>query len=387
MKITNEGISVKGFLSLGKNIGIKKAKKDFAILYSEKPCAAAGVFTANRVKGAPVYVTMNHLKKGIAQAIVVNSGNANVCTGKQGISNAKRIAEMAAYQLSIPKEHVLVASTGIIGKQLPMDKFEKGVKGIKSELSGSSDFAEAILTTDTIKKQVTVIGDGFKISGAAKGSGMISPNMATMLAFLVTDAKMDSKSLKKHLKIAVDKSFNMVNVDMDTSTSDMALILASGDAGKVNENKFQEVLDAACIELAKLIAKDGEGATKLLIVETINAKTEEDAKKIAKKITMSPLIKCALFGSDPNWGRILCAIGNSGGNFKEDKIKVSINSFPIVENGIEAKNFNSYKISKLIESNKTITITVDLGMGKASATAYGCDMSYDYVKINATYTT
>ncbi|MBI4440090.1 bifunctional glutamate N-acetyltransferase/amino-acid acetyltransferase ArgJ [Candidatus Woesearchaeota archaeon] len=386
MKITNEGFCIPGFLSLGKNIGIKKARKDFAILYSTVPCISAGVFTKNRVKGAPVYVTQQNLKKGVAQAVVVNSGNANVGTGAKGLENARKIAKMAADELEINKEYVLIASTGIIGKQLPMDKFEKGITGIRKQLSAESDFAEAILTTDKIKKQITVHGNGFKICGAAKGSGMIAPNMATMLAFIITDAKVESKELHNALRDAADKSFNMVNVDMDTSTSDMVLVMANGSK-KAGKKEFREALDAACVGLAKLIAQDGEGATKLMIVEAINAKTYEDARKIAKRVTSSPLVKCALFGSDPNWGRILCAVGNSTGSFIEKKLKISINGRVIVENGVEVSDFDSYSISKLIENNRTITITIDLGMGNAKAAAYGCDMSYDYIKINAEYST
>ena len=388
MKIGKSGIhNVPGFLSLGKNIGIKKVQKDFGIIFSECVCSAAGVFTTNTVKGAPLFITQDHLKDGRAQAIVVNSGNANVGTGEKGKEDAKKIVTLVAQELEINEKNVLVASTGIIGKMLPMEKFEKGILGIKRELSTSDNFAEAILTTDKIKKEMTVHGKNFTISGVAKGSGMIHPNMATMLAFLVTDARVSSTELKKMLKKSVDQSFNMVSVDMDTSTSDMVLILANGSAGKVDNAEFQDALTIVCIELAKLIAQDGEGATKLIVVETIAAKSEEDAKKISKNIICSPLVKCALFGSDPNWGRILCAIGNSGAFFVENKLKISINGNPIVEHGVEVRNFNSYTTSKSIEKKTITTILIDLGLGKAHATAYGCDMSYDYIKINAQYST
>lgn len=379
---------VRGFLFLGKNIGIKKEKKDFAVLYSKNICDAAAVYTKNKIKGAPLYINMNHLKNGKAQAIVCNSGVANVATGKKGVEDAKKTAKLLALELGIKKEDVLVASTGVIGKKLPMEKIVLGIKGVKDELSRDGEFSEAILTTDTFKKEICIEAEGFKIAACAKGAGMISPNMATMLAFITTDAKISSGKLQKMLTKSVDKSFNMLNIDMDTSTSDMAIILANGIAGQVDENNFQETLDMVCIELAKMIAKDGEGATKLIISEVFGAKNDDDAKKIAKAIVNSNLIKCAVYGNDPNWGRIICAIGNSkASKINEKKIAVWINNEPIVSIGKAVKNFDEKKLSGILKSNKEIRIRIDMGEGRAKATAFGCDMSEKYVKINAEYMT
>lgn len=390
IKTTNKGIgTVPGFLSLGKNIGIKKEGKDFAILYSQNVCSVAAVYTKNMVKGAPLHVTKKHLRNGKAQAIVVNSGCSNVATGAKGLENAKKTAVLAAKELGIKTEDVLVASTGVIGKQLPMDKIEKGIKGIKSELADSGDdFAQAILTTDTVKKEVSVDADRFRISGAAKGSGMIHPDMATMLAFMVTDAKVLSKDLERCLKNSVDKSFNMVNVDMDTSTSDMAVVLANGMAGEVDAEEFQKALDLVCVELAKMIAKDGEGATKMIIAKVRGAKSLDDAKRFAKSVVNSTLLKCAVFGRDPNWGRILCALGNSGAKYFDGReLKVKINGLSIFENGKESKTYDGKKLSLAMKENSVITIDLNMGSGNFCAEAYGCDMTYDYVKINAEYLT
>lgn len=380
---------VQGFKWLGKSIGIKNnGKADFAVLYSENVCNTAAVYTKNQIKGAPLYVTMENLKNGKAQSIVINSGCANVATGEQGLSNADKTIELLSKELGIKKENTLVASTGVIGRQLPMDKIINGIKGVKNELKASSDeFAKAIMTTDTFQKQVEIYGANFKILGIAKGAGMICPNMATMLAFIVTDAKIESESLQKMLKNSIDKSFNMVNVDMDTSTSDMAIVMANGLSGNVNEKEFSDALDYVCIKLAKMIARDGEGATKLIISDVNGANTDDDAKKIAKSIVNSNLIKCAIYGNDPNWGRIMCAIGNSQAKIKENKIKIWINNEPIVEAGKASKEFNEKKLSGILKDNEEITIKIDIELGKGKATAYGCDMTEEYVKINAEYMT
>lgn len=389
MKTSKQGLSgVEGFLFLGKNIGIKRAKKDFGVLYSEKSCNSAAVYTKNQIKGAPLYVNMEHLKNGKAQCVIANSGVSNVATGEEGVKNAEKTAMLAARELGVKKEDVLIASTGVIGRQLPMEKIEKGISGIKNELAKNGGFAEAILTTDTFKKEICVEGRGFKIAGCAKGAGMICPNMATMLAFIITDAEVSSNDLQKMLTASVDKSFNMVNVDMDTSTSDMAIILANGAAGKADKKEFQEALDFVCVELAKMIARDGEGATKLIISEVINSKSEEDARKIAKSIVNSNLLKCAVYGNDPNWGRIMCAIGNSNAEkIAEDRISIWVNDELIVAGGKAAESFDAEKLSKVLGKSREITIKTDMGVGTKKATAFGCDMTEKYVKINSEYTT
>ena len=373
-------------MALGKHIGIKKSSKpDLAVIFSDVLADASAVYTSNKVKGASLIVTKNHLKNGKAQAIVINSGVANVCTGKKGLKDAGETAKITAEELKINADDVVVASTGLIGAYLPMDRIKNGLKGIKNELSVNSNAAAAIMTTDTVEKQIAVKVDNFVIGGIAKGSGMIHPNMATMLCFITTDAKIPSKKLSGFLKKSVDKSFNMISVDKDTSTSDMVVILANGIEGKVNEKKFQNALDFVCIELAKKIAKDGEGATKLVEVEVKNAVTEEGARKLAKSVVGSNLVKCAIFGNDPNWGRILCAIGNSGARFKENLVDIYFEKEKIVSNGT-ASNFNFEKIRKLMDTDE-LKITIDVKQGKENAVAYGCDMTYDYVKINAHYTT
>ena len=384
--LKNNVCAPKGFKALGKAAGIKKSGNlDLAVIYSDKLADAAAVYTSNKVKGAPLIVTKKHLSNGKAQAIIVNSGIANVCTGKIGIKNAEDTAKIAAKELEINAVDVLVASTGLIGAYLPMDKIKSGLNGIKKALTANSSAAKAIMTTDTIEKEIAVKIGNFTIGAIAKGSGMIHPNMATMLCFITTDAKISSKKLVKFLKNSVSKSFNMMSVDMDTSTSDMAIILANGLAGKVDENKFQNALDYVCMELAKKIARDGEGATKLVEVEVKNAATKSDAQKLAKSIIASSLVKCAIFGNDPNWGRLMCAMGNSNAKFKENLVDIYFGGERMAGNGT-ASNFNLEKIRKLMDTG-TLKITIDVRQGKESATAYGCDMTYDYVKINARYST
>ncbi len=384
--LKNNVCAPKGFTAVGKPIGIKKSgKPDFAVIYSEVMADAAAVYTSNKVKGAPLIVTKKHLSDGKARAIVVNSGVSNVCTGKKGIKDAEDMAKFVGNELGINPKDVVVASTGLIGAYLPMEKIKNEIKGIKNELHIESKVAKAIMTTDIVEKEIAIKVDNFIIGAIAKGSGMIHPNMATMLCFITTDAKMPSKKLIAMLKNSVNKSFNMMNVDMDTSTSDMAVILANGMAGKANETKFQNALDFVCIEMAKKIAKDGEGATKLIEVSAKNAKTEEDAKKIAKSIVGSNLVKCAIFGKDVNWGRLMCAIGNSGAKFNESNIDIYFDSEKIVENG-KGSNYDAKKVKKIMDKDN-LKIVVDLKQGNGNATAYGCDMSYDYIKINAEYTT
>ncbi len=384
--LNNNVCSPKGFKALGKTVGIKKSgKPDLAVIFSDVLADAAAVYTSNKVKGAPLIVTKKHLEDGKAQAIIVNSGIANVCTGEKGIKDAEEVAKLSAAELGIDADNVLVSSTGLIGAFLPMDKISKGIKGIKNELKISPDAAAAIMTTDKVKKEIAVKVDNFTIGAIAKGSGMISPNMATMLCFITTDAKISSKNLSALLKNSVNKSFNMTTVDMDQSTSDMAVIMANGLAGKVDEKKFQNALNYVCIELAKKIAKDGEGATKLVEVHVKNAVSEEDAKKIAKAVVSSNLVKCAIFGNDPNVGRIMCAIGNSMAKFKENLIDIYFGSEQVVQNG-RISGFDLNKVKSIMKKG-ALAITIDMSNGKENATAYGCDMTYDYVKINALYTT
>ncbi len=389
MKLTNEGTeAIPGFTSLGKHVGIKPNNaKDFAVLFCEKQCNAAAVYTQNKVKGAPLYVTQKHLQTGTAQAIVVTSGNANVGTGEKGIADAEKICGEVAKQLGISTQEVLIASTGVIGKPLPMQKILLNItnSGIKSLLSTKSSFAEAIMTTDTKKKQICVYGNGFKIAGVAKGSGMIYPNMATTLCFIVTDAEVETSTLQTLLRASVDKSFNMINVDMDTSTSDMAVILANGLAvEKVKETEFAKALDTVCLELAKMVAADGEGATKLIEAKITSAKTQSDARKTAKSIVNSNLFKAAVFGSDPNWGRALSAVGNSGVEIQLDKITMSINGTNVLQSG-QPTPIDEVELSKKMAAASVVNVDVELGNGTETASADGCDLSYEYVAINSEY--
>jgi glutamate N-acetyltransferase/amino-acid N-acetyltransferase len=385
MKNINGNVTaVNGFMAFGKCIGIKKGKKDFAIIHSDKLCSATAVYTKNNVKGAPLYVDMEHLKNGKAQTIVINSGISNVATGKKGIDDAVLTCKLAAKELNVNVKDVLVASTGIIGKKLPMNLIKKGIKGCKKQLKKVHNAAEAILTTDIVKKEIAV-KDGFTIGAIAKGSGMVHPNMATMLCFITTDADISSNELKKFLVNAVNESFNMISVDMDTSTSDMVVVM-SNNSVKADKGKFQKALTYVCTEMAKKMAADGEGATKLIEVNVKGAKSEMDAKKIAKAIVSSNLVKCAMFGNDPNWGRVISAVGNSGGYFKLNKVDIYFQNNLIVKNGVEVKNFNISKFSKLLKKD-IVKVVVDLKLGKSEGTAYGCDMSYDYVHINAAYHT
>jgi glutamate N-acetyltransferase/amino-acid N-acetyltransferase len=322
--------------------------------------------------------------------VIINRGNSNVATGRKGLEDAEQMTAWVAEELQIRKQDVLVASTGVIGKALPMEAIQSGIKGIGLELtkhSSSADFAQAILTTDTIKKQICIQAPGFTIAGVAKGSGMIHPNLATMLAFIATDATLPSSTLQKMLQSAVYDSFNMISVDLDASTSDMVLVMANGLAGPADESLFSQALNKICLELAKLIACDGEGATKLLIVNVLQAASDQDARILAKAVADSTLFKCALFGNDPNWGRILCAMGNTMATFDQERLSIRINEQTVFNAGREIAGFDKEQISKIMQASKEIYITIDLNAGHNRATAYGCDLSYDYVKINAEYTT
>lgn len=390
--------SPRGFQAAGIAAGIKASGgKDLALIFSETPCSAAGVFTLNRVKAAPVFVTQEHLRDGRAQAVVVNSGNANCCTGAQGMADARRMAAATAEALKLRAEDVLVGSTGVIGVPLPMDAVEKGIRQIVSLISptGGDDAAEAIMTTDTVPKKAAVRaqigGRTVTLGGMAKGAGMIAPNMGTMLSFLTTDAEAEPGLLRSLLKGAADRSYNMVTVDGDTSTNDTVILMANGVSGvrigpgTPEAEAFRQALGALTLDLAKQIARDGEGATKFVTVRVTSARTFEDAKKVALSVANSNLVKTAIFGRDPNWGRILCAAGYSGAELDPDRVKVSMVGIPIFANGTPVP-FDKPKAIEAL-SAREVLIEIDLGDGSEGVEAYTCDFSYDYVKINAEYTT
>jgi len=395
MNIIDGGITkVKGIKGQGIHAGFKKEKLDFMIIYSEKLCNAAGVFTKNKAAAAPVIVDRDFLSDGKAQAIVCNSGFANACTGEGGIKDALFTAGYASAKLSIEKENCLVFSTGIIGVPIPMDimknAVDKTIPLLDKSASASENIAKAILTTDLVKKEITVENNGYIISGITKGSGMIHPNMATMLCYIFTDADVPSNILNDCLKSAVNKSFNRISVDGDTSTNDSVVILANGLSNvKIDSsekiNSFKRALDYVCIELAKKIARDGEGATKLIECECIGAKTQDDADKISKSIISSSLVKSAIFGEDPNWGRIVAAAGYAGADMELEKIEVYLGGLKIVNKGKSA-GIPKEEARKELQK-EDIKIKINMNLGEYSSKAWGCDLSYDYVKINAEYHT
>ncbi len=361
----------------------------------------SAVFTSNKVVAAPVIITKNAVSNGKLSAIVANSGNANCFTGTEGMEDGLNMAKKVAERLNIASNDIAVASTGIIGRKMPMPIINKLIdeafQNLQNSPKSSKNAAEAIMTTDTFPKEFaveTTLKDGknVKIGGITKGSGMIAPNMGTMLCFITTDVKASSSELQKALKKAVDKSFNMVVIDGDISTNDMVVLMANGKSGRIDEN-FQEALDYLCANLAKMIAKDGEGATKFMEVEINGAVSIDDARAAAKSIVSSPLVKTALFGADPNWGRIIAAVGYSGADMNEKKITVILQSedkdVKIVDNGIVKAYDGSEElvVAEEIMENPEIKIVVDINLGNQSATAYGCDLSYDYVKINSEYST
>lgn len=391
---------VQGFRAGGVHAGLKKRRRDIAILHSERPAHCAGVFTQNAVVAAPVTVTREAVRQGVARTIVVNSGCANACTGEQGLQDARRMQELAARLLQIRPEEVLVASTGIIGQLLPMDKVENGIRQTVQMLGENEPgaAAEGIMTTDTVPKQIVVEvpvrNASFRLGGIAKGSGMIAPNMATMLGFLVTDAGVDAPTLHKCLKESVEETYNMVSVDHDTSTNDMVLVLANGASGltvgkEIPLPVFRQALDYVNLHLAKTIARDGEGATKLIVAHVSNAASKKDARQAAKAIINSPLVKSAVHGADPNWGRILCAVGYSGAKVELDQVVLRVGNadkqMELLSRG-EPIAFNRDQARTLLQGEE-VHLFVDLGLGTQSATAYGCDLSREYVDINAHYTT
>lgn len=389
----------RGFLAAGVSAGIKyKEKKDIALIFSEVIASAAGLFTTNRVKAAPLLVTMPRVKNGVAQAILANSGNANACNGEQGLQDALAMAAEAARRLQIPPAYVLVGSTGVIGQPLPMEKVLPGIAAAAAGLSkdGGPAAAEAIMTTDTEPKEIAVrfsLGGKEATAGAiAKGAGMIHPNLATMLCFLTTDAAVSAKCLQDILRYAVERSFNMVTIDGDTSTNDMVLALANGRAGNppiTGENEhyyiLREKITRICVHLAKAIARDGEGATRLLEVQVINAPTENDARLAARAIARSNLVKTAVFGQDANWGRILCAAGYSGAEFDPHRVDIFLNGIQVARDGCALPFPEEAAVHALAAG--TVQILLDLKTGPHRATAWGCDLTYDYVRINAHYRT
>ena len=380
---------------------IPNGKRDLALIACDKPCAAAAIFTKNLVKSDTIYVTQKHLENGTAQAVIVNSGNANACN-PDGFEKAEAMARLAADALGIDENDVIVASTGVIGQPLPLEPIQKGVAALKDMLSkdGGTNAAEAIMTTDTVKKewavQTVLDGKTVTIGGIAKGSGMIHINMGTTLSFVTTDAAISAEMLHEALLAAADVSYNMVSVDGDTSTNDTLAILASGYAGNTeiteknaDYDAFSEALTAAFKAVAKQLARDGEGATKLLICKVSGAKDTPSAKTIAKSVICSSLVKAAMFGADANCGRILCAVGYSGAQTDVKKIDVAYQSAAgeilVCQNGCGLQ-FDEAKAEQILLENE-ITILITLGDGTAEAEAYGCDLTYDYVKINGDYRT
>ena len=385
--------SPKGFLAGAAAAEIKyKGRLDLGILYSERPCAAAGRFTRNRIKAAPVQWCQDRVSSGKAQAVIINSGCANACTGEQGVKDAKAMAGIAAKKLGVSDDAVLVASTGVIGRKLPMDRIEAGVAKIKLSATGGHDLARAIMTTDTHSKEIAVACEeyGFTVAGIAKGAGMIHPDMATMLAFLTTDADIDKRLLDRLLGEAVDASLNMITVDGDTSTNDTALILANGAGGLVKAGTkaaeaFEKALLKVCIYLARSIAADGEGATRLIEVTVEGAKSLADARIAARTIVSSPLVKSAVHGRDPNWGRVIAALGRSGAEFNPKKVDLYLAKMQLMAAG-EPVPFDE-KAASAVMGKDEVKVCVALNGGKFAATAWGCDLSAEYVSINSDYTT
>ena len=405
LKPSDAGITFsKGFLAAGISAGIKGTdRKDMAMIFSETPCTCAGVYTTNLVKAAPVKWDRAVTSSGNpVRAVVVNSGVANACTGKEGLESCRRMAEKAAMSLGLKTEEVLVASTGVIGRQLPMDKIEAGAAGLAGRLGSDRqsafDAATAIMTTDTKQKETAyefVLGGAtVHIAGICKGSGMIHPNMCTMLCFITTDASITHECLQEALSDSVEDTFNMISVDGDTSTNDTVLVLANGQAGNPaiesrgeDWEAFREALGQVMLDLSKKIAGDGEGCTCLLTATVSGAKDKAAAKTIAKSVVCSSLTKAAVFGHDANWGRILCAMGYSGAGFDPDLVDITVSgkagSLQLVAGGMAA-DYSEEKATQIL-SGEEVNLVMELHQGDASATAYGCDLTYDYVRINGDY--
>ena len=405
MSIVRNLTSVRGIQCWGAHTGVKSMRRDLAIIFSEKPASAAAVFTLNTVIAEPLKVSKKHIADGYAQCIVVNAGNANACTGQQGLEGAEAMAATAARELGIDPEMVIVSSTGLIGEKFPTDDIVKGIeeniKKLSDDSKAGSLAANAILTTDTFAKEgyleVDLDGVSGRMAGIAKGSGMIHPNMATMLAFVVSDVAITPELLDKAMKRANEKSFNMITVDGDTSTNDMAVVLSNGMAGnKMIESeddplfeKFQETLDEMMIHLARLIVSDGEGSSKFVEYTVTNARSEEVARKLVRKISSSTLVKAAMFGRDPNWGRIVCAAGNAEVNFDYTKADLFLGNeddlVQVLEKGKPVEYDKNFMKKMLRESS--LRVQLDVNEGDAEARGWGSDLTTDYVLFNSVYTT
>jgi glutamate N-acetyltransferase/amino-acid N-acetyltransferase len=375
----------RGFLCAARNCGLKREGADLALFYSEAPAAAAAVFTRNQFPGAPILVGRELIRAGRLRAVVVNSKISNVGTGDEGLRNARRMGELAAAELGIPTAEVLMSSTGVIGRQLPMDRIEAGLRGIAAELQADPlRGAEGIMTTDTYPKALSLSVGGATLTVVGKGSGMIAPDMATMLVYIFTDAAFDAATLDRLLRGAVADSFNMLSVDTDTSTSDTCAILANGLAGPVDAETFEAALRAACIRMTELLARDGEGATKLLRARVVGARTVAEARTVARSIINSPLVKTMAFGADPNVGRILMAIGKCFDCAVEPaRTMVWIGDTLVVTEGRKA-DFDDDVLRRVLAGDP-VEIRVDLGIGPGEATAYGCDLTHGYIDENAAY--
>jgi glutamate N-acetyltransferase/amino-acid N-acetyltransferase len=399
MKVINQGTitTPQGFWAGATHSGLKsQGELDLAILYSEKPAIAAGLFTTNKIEAAPVVLSQRRLAQRTAQAIVVNSGRANACTGEAGIADAIEMTASTARKLNLPPEAVLVASTGVIGLPLPIELIRQGIEKINLSREGGHKFARAIMTTDTFPKEIAVSieidGVEVAIGGVAKGSGMVHPDLATMLAFLTSDVVIDKELLQDSFKRAVDLSFNMITVDGDTSPNDTVLILANGLAGNKPIERgsqaaeiFQQALEEVCLYLAKFLAQDGEGATKLATVTVTGAVDEAQARQAARTIVSSPLVKSAIHGNDPNWGRIMAALGRSGAEVIESKIDLYLGNLCLVKSGFPQPM--EREIAQHLLDQPEVFIKIDLNLGSGEATAWGCDLSEEYVTINSAYTT
>ena len=400
IKKDTQGVTfAKGFTAAGVKDGIKKSGNlDVAVIYTKTQAVVAGTFTQNKVAAAPVYVSKEVVATGTAHAIVANAGCANACTGQQGLDDAHKMAQIAADELGVNADDVIVGSTGVIGVNLPMDKLEAGIKDAVANLSadGSGNAGRAIITTDTHSKSVTcefeLSGKTVRMGAIAKGSGMIRPNMATMLCYITTDIAIDQALLQKAVSGCVEKSFNMISVDGDMSTNDMVIVLANGEANnaKITEENadyqiFFDKLMMLCTELAKQIAADGEGASKFLTINVKGAKSFADAKTVGMAIANSPLVKTAFFGEDPNWGRVICAVGYSGADMLPEKTVVKFGGITIFANGTGA-TYDEKALAHVMKE-KDIVIDIELNMGQEDATVWSCDLSYEYVKINGEYHT
>jgi glutamate N-acetyltransferase/amino-acid N-acetyltransferase len=380
-------VAARGFRAAGIHCGIKPAGKyDLALIVSDKPAAVAAMFTTNKVKAAPVKLSMQHAKSGRARAIVANSGNANACTGEIGAIHARAMCAAVADRLGFRRSEVLVCSTGRIGVLMPIVKIEAGIKKIIKKLrhERGENVARAIMTTDTFPKQVAVSvksGKNFvHVGGIAKGAGMIHPNMATMLCFITTDAQISVAQLRKSLRKSVENSFNRISIDGDMSTNDTVIALANGASGKISAQKFQKALDFVCLGLAKMIVHDGEGVTKFITLHVRGAKNDRDAERAARAVANSMLVKTSWCGGDPNWGRILDAVGYSGAAVTESRVNIFYDNVQAVRNGLGvSKNFRK---AKHVAAKHNFEITVDLRLGRGRCTMFTCDLSEEYVTLN-----